>query len=191
MRNLREKKLLTTGARGVNAPDLTCLDAARVLIAHIVDGNPGKAAPRIVDKFGPLPWSNPGACEDLSEYEPPFTLGALVPDQPKNTFEHCVAGLIRVFAEHRDGAAFRLAGGTTRDGTLRNAPCRVEVLEEDETAFVFMGDVQYAFFCDGPAHPDWTPQDSAETRLGRQVTAMVNQEVFAAIAHGFRATEGA
>lgn len=186
MRNLRENDLLTTGARGVNAPDLTYLDAARILIAHVVDSNPGRDAPRLVRRFGPLPWANPDACEDLSEYEKPFTLAALCPDQRKETFEEAVAGLIRVFAEYRDTETFRLAGGLGRDRTVRNAPSRVEVFEEDSAATVTMGDVHYSFHDHPSSIRDWTPQLGENSRLGRQSISFVNQEVIAAIADGFR-----
>jgi len=186
MRNLRENDLLTTGARGVNAPDLTYRDAARVLLAHILNSNPGRAAPRMVNAFGPLPWSNPAACEDLSEYEEPFTLGDLLPDQSKNTFEEALAGLIRVFVECRDGTAFRLAGSLRRDRTLKNPPCLVEIFEEDAAATISMGNVQYSFNARPISVRDSTREHSDQTRLGRQCIAFVNQEVIARIADGFR-----
>jgi hypothetical protein len=43
VRNLREAGLFTTGARGVNAPDITTLDAARVAIAVVASSSPGRA----------------------------------------------------------------------------------------------------------------------------------------------------
>ena len=53
-RYLREAGLLSQGARGVNAPDATPLDAARLLIPFMVGGIAMKAkdAPEIVKDFG-------------------------------------------------------------------------------------------------------------------------------------------
>ncbi|WP_146684055.1 hypothetical protein [Thioclava sediminum] len=53
VRFLREAGLFTTGARGVNAPDLTSLDAVRVIIAVVASTSPGKAV-RDVQYFGKL-----------------------------------------------------------------------------------------------------------------------------------------
>lgn len=54
-RFLNEAELLTsTGARGVNAPDLSVLDCARLLIAVLATERPS-AAPQAVADFGRLP----------------------------------------------------------------------------------------------------------------------------------------
>lgn len=55
-RFLKEAGLLTTGARGVNAPNMKPLDAARVTIALLASGTPGQAVER-VKRFGPIPYS--------------------------------------------------------------------------------------------------------------------------------------
>ncbi|MBB06342.1 MAG: hypothetical protein CML03_12665 [Pseudooceanicola sp.] len=55
-RFLKEAGLLTTGARGVNAPHMTPLDAARVTIALLASDAPGQAVAR-VKRFGPIPYS--------------------------------------------------------------------------------------------------------------------------------------
>ncbi|GLQ82888.1 hypothetical protein GCM10007881_64110 [Mesorhizobium huakuii] len=52
-RTLRDAGLLTTGARGVNAPDFVPLDAARMLIAVLVTDRPS-LAPSAVRAFGTL-----------------------------------------------------------------------------------------------------------------------------------------
>ncbi|WP_305970909.1 MULTISPECIES: hypothetical protein [unclassified Mameliella] len=181
MRNLRENDLITTGARGVNAPDLTYRDAARVLLAHILDSNPGRAAPRYVRDFGRLPWANPAfAWED-----DPFTLAELAPDSPTDTLEDAIAALIRVFAECRETAAFVEAGTRLRDGGFRNPVCRIEVFEEDAAATISMGAAHYAFNERPTSVRDWTPDQNEDLRLGRQAIAFVNQEVVARIADGF------
>lgn len=53
VRYLREAGLFTTGARGVNAPNITALDAARVFIAHMASPSPSKAV-KDVQYFGAL-----------------------------------------------------------------------------------------------------------------------------------------
>lgn len=52
-RSLREAGLMTTGARGVNAPDMVSLDAARLLIWALVSDRPADA-PQIVGDFAGL-----------------------------------------------------------------------------------------------------------------------------------------
>lgn len=53
VRTLREAGLFTTGARGVNAPDITPLDAVRVVIAVVASPSPSRAV-RDVQYFGAL-----------------------------------------------------------------------------------------------------------------------------------------
>ncbi|SFN46762.1 hypothetical protein SAMN04487859_10331 [Roseovarius lutimaris] len=53
VRILREAGLFTTGARGVNAPDITPLDAVRVVIAVVASTSPSRAV-RDVRYFGAL-----------------------------------------------------------------------------------------------------------------------------------------
>lgn len=53
VRILREAGLFTTGARGVNAPDITPLDAVRVVIAIVASPSPSRAV-RDVQYFGGL-----------------------------------------------------------------------------------------------------------------------------------------
>ncbi|MCA0850866.1 hypothetical protein [Salipiger thiooxidans] len=53
VRTLRLEGLFTTGARGVNAPDMTPLDVARVTIAVVASSSPARAA-RDVRYFGSL-----------------------------------------------------------------------------------------------------------------------------------------
>lgn len=50
-RLLKEAGLLTTGARGVNAPDMTPRDAARITIAFLATDMPSRAV-AAVEKFG-------------------------------------------------------------------------------------------------------------------------------------------
>lgn len=67
-RALKEADLITTGARGVNAPDMTPLDAARVTIALLVTDKPTRAA-EMVRRFGGLPYT---ASESKGEHPAEF-----------------------------------------------------------------------------------------------------------------------
>ena len=53
VRTLREAGLFTTGARGVNAPDITTLDAVRIVISVVASQSPSRAV-RDVKYFGSL-----------------------------------------------------------------------------------------------------------------------------------------
>ena len=55
-RALREAGLLTTGARGVNAPNMTPQDAARLTIAILSTDKPSQAVDRL-RRFGPMVYS--------------------------------------------------------------------------------------------------------------------------------------
>ncbi len=182
MRNLREKKLLTTGARGVNAPDMTYLDAARTLLAHIVEGNPGRRAPQHVRQFGALPWANPA----LADEPEPFSFGQLLPTVNTETFENALAALIQVFAEQSGNSSFKEAGRAMRDGTFQRPICLVEIFEEEQLAHVHLSGMIYQYSAPPMRAIDWTPEQDERFRLGRQNIAFVNQEVIAAIADGFR-----
>lgn len=66
-RFLKEAGLLTTGARGVNAPHMTPMDAAHVTIALLSCDAPGQAVER-VKRFGSIPYS-PTFDKDWPWYE--------------------------------------------------------------------------------------------------------------------------
>lgn len=55
-RLLKEAGLLTTGARGVNAPHMTALDAARITIALLTTDSPSEAVER-VRRFGEIKYT--------------------------------------------------------------------------------------------------------------------------------------
>ncbi|TIX16224.1 MAG: hypothetical protein E5V46_03345 [Mesorhizobium sp.] len=99
-RLLRDAGLLTSGARGVNAPDLTPLDAARMLIAILVTDKPSLAAAAVTE-FGQLPWADNGTSET------PTTEGAVFSGlTAAMSFEATLAGVIEGAAysplEHHD-----------------------------------------------------------------------------------------
>jgi hypothetical protein len=109
-RVLRESGLMTSGARGVNAPDMTDLDAARMLIAMLVNDRPAYAE-RSVRDFGQLvcinfrPAGGAGlsgeTLEEFKRMSAGFTLQDRgIPD--RHTFEQGVAELIRMYGDDRD-----------------------------------------------------------------------------------------
>jgi len=53
-RALKEAGLMSTGARGINAPNMRPIDAARITIALLATDNPSRAVER-VRRFGALP----------------------------------------------------------------------------------------------------------------------------------------
>lgn len=55
-RRLKEAGLLSTGARGRHAPEMTPLDAARLVLAILTTDSPAQCVER-VQRFGPLPYS--------------------------------------------------------------------------------------------------------------------------------------
>ncbi|WP_156882824.1 hypothetical protein [Rhodovulum sp. P5] len=185
MRNIREAGKLTTGAHGVNAPDMCYLDAARILIAQIIEDSPGRRAPVHVEEIGALPWANPA----YDEIEEPFKISALLPDADTGTFEQALAALLRVFAECRDTEAFEEAGMRLHDGRFQLPQCRVEIFPRDQAARISMGRMHYDFFRLARAK-DWTPDSDERFRLGAQRISFVNQEVIARIAEGFEEGEG-
>lgn len=66
-RRLKEAGLLSTGARGVNAPEMTPLDASRFLIAVLTTPSPAQCVER-VKRFGQIKYS-PGFKKIYRGYE--------------------------------------------------------------------------------------------------------------------------
>ncbi|SIS81125.1 hypothetical protein [Phaeovulum vinaykumarii] len=182
MRNIREGGMMTTGARGVNAPDLTYVDAARTLIAQIVEENPGRRALRHVSEIGSLPLQNKASLRD----DEPFSLHVMLPGENIETFERALAALIKVFAEFREDDRMIRAGTRKREGWLKPL-CRVEVSPPDLWAQIDMGPMQYQFG-EFKSAVNSALENDERFRLGRQSLCFVNQEVIAKIADGFADT---
>jgi len=184
MRNIREGGMMTTGARGVNAPDLSYLDAARTLIAQIVEENPGRRAIRHVLEIGSLPLHNRASLREND----PFSLQGMLPGEDIETFELALAALIKLFAEFRSDDRMIRAGTRKRDGWIKPL-CRVEISPPDLWAKIDMGAAQYQF---GELKRAFNSglEDDDRFRLGRQSLCFVNQEVIAKIADGFIDTVG-
>jgi hypothetical protein len=110
-RVLRESGLMTSGARGVNAPEMTDLDAGRMLIALLVNERPAYAESGARD-FGQLvctdfrPADGAGFISDENREEflrstIDFTLAARgVPE--RHTLEQAIAELIRMYGDDRE-----------------------------------------------------------------------------------------
>lgn len=78
-RLLKEAGMLTTGARGRNAPEMTPLDAARLTLAILTTDSPAQCVER-VKRFGQLKYS-PNFKKSYRGYE------TVQPDQFATTFE--------------------------------------------------------------------------------------------------------
>lgn len=116
-RVLREGGLMTSGARGVNAPDMTDLDAARMLIAMLVNERPAYAESGVRD-FGQLACTDFRPASERAEMLPEevraefdrssadFTLGARgLAD--RHSLEQAVAELVRMYGDDRDEEYWR------------------------------------------------------------------------------------
>lgn len=157
-RALRDARLLTTGARGVNAPHMTPLDAARMTIALLATDSPSRAVER-VQRFGAMVYQ-------------PAESTATAADHP------CLAG---------DGVTLEAAlarlltfgpGADDADGMLRGSPY-VEVLENAKKATIqfhgFEGPV--AVFRDAARTDDVKAQDRGELFGIRKARGLASAEL--------------
>lgn len=184
IRNLREAGQLTSlGKRGRGSPDQTYTDAARLLIAHILEENPGRRSPRHVATFGALRWWDRGAPSE----DQPFSFAGLLPGVSIETFEEALAALVQIFAERLEHPAYLDECSWGFDGSILQKPqCRVEIAPRDLAAVIRMGRATYCF--GEPVHDLRAPVDQVDERfrLGRQSLCFINQEVIARVADGFR-----
>lgn len=190
-RDIREDGLLTTGARGVNAPDMVPLDAARLMIAMFADPVPGKAAAKLVRRYGSLANPYEAPCEP-----DPFSVEKVLNRTP-DTFENVFAALIEIYAHHQDNRAFIEAGTMHYDpdtkGYTKLSPpeCLVELsIDPEATALIALGKRheslwQYAFT--GPLK-SLEEGIAGDPRLSPVVTRItrIQQGAVAYIAEGFR-----
>ena len=113
VRTLREAGLFTSGARGVNAPDITPLDAVRVVIAVVASTSPSRAV-RDVKYFGAL---KPDRREEWTDHtvmmgvDPDKTLEQTLLDCLENRFPYAaiIGGYIQL--SERGDAHLHLADG--------------------------------------------------------------------------------
>jgi len=99
VRELRTTGLLRTGARGVNAPHMLPIDAARVLIAILVSERPVDA-PKAVRDFGSL------ECGKITPRNVPPTIdhGFILELPERHLFEDGLAFVIQKYAQAPWGA---------------------------------------------------------------------------------------
>lgn len=134
MRFLREAGLLTQGAHGVNAPDMTARDLSHAVIAFLAYETPGRRAVTAVQEIGSLvvfggePYGSGFTLEGLGGLEAPFT------------FAEALAALIEIYAFHWDTDSYRSAEREMRDGSIMPPACVVEICDEgDFGASIKMG----------------------------------------------------
>lgn len=125
MRFQREVGLLTYGAHGRNAPDMTSRDLAYTLLTLLADPAPGTRAGEIAAEIGALTFRAP----DLNAHE--FSLEALRGLKPPFTFADALAALIEVYAFDQDAPPYRTAARKLRDGSTMPPACTIEVTAED------------------------------------------------------------
>lgn len=129
MRDLRKAGLLTTGARGVNAPDMTTRDLARVTLAFIAHEKPGARGAELASKLRQIE----GYRADTGE-TPELTLEALTGLAPPFTFEDALAALIEVYALHRNSEPYQNAQRRLCDGTAEPPRCTVEIMQDHDVS---------------------------------------------------------
>ena len=129
MRDLRKAGLLTTGARGVNAPDMTTHDLARVALAFIAHEKPGARGAELASKLRHIEGYRADA-----DHTPEFTLEGLTGLAPPFTFEDALAALFEVYALHHDSEPYRNAQRRLADDTTEPPRCTVEIMQDHDVS---------------------------------------------------------
>lgn len=186
MREFRWRDMLTTGARGVNAPDLTPLDVARVVAAFTVYERPGQRGPELLTALRHLEGNR------IPEDDPPaFSLEALAGLEAPYTFEDALAALILVYAFHRDSEAYQSARREMIDGTIREPECVVEILQDsDVSARITLGGPRepIAIYDFQPIVPIRVAQERLKTAPARHSIHWIDQRAIIQIAEDFART---
>ncbi|WP_147272147.1 hypothetical protein [Phyllobacterium salinisoli] len=170
-RVLRESGLMTSGARGVNAPDMTDLDASRMLIAMLVDERPPYAETSVRD-FATL------VCTDIhlaqpSEYLPEeeratferatsnFTLRGRGLPEP-HTLEQAVAELIRMYGDDCEKEYWRHSQIDMGERGLFDPHTEIEIIANTLSARISMNGNVY-HYSDSLIAPDsWGDGETIE-----------------------------
>jgi hypothetical protein len=124
-RLLREAGLLTTGARGRHAPEMTPLDAARLVLAILTTNSPAQCVER-VRRFGTIPYS-PNFKRIYRGYE------AMQPEQFSTIFEGETLEEVLAYIIARPSALGVVAGG----GWLQENHFHLRVSDFDVVAELF------------------------------------------------------
>jgi hypothetical protein len=112
--------MLTTGARGVNAPQMTPLDAARVLLVLLVSGRPADS-PKAVRDFGTLPRTG---CPNLNQTGYDFKLE---PSDGCESFEEDLAAVIQKLADVPERSSWTDPPEIYVSASINDRSCRIEL----------------------------------------------------------------
>lgn len=169
-RVLRESGLMTSGARGVNAPDMTYLDAARMLIAMLVNERPAYAESGARD-FGRLVCIDFQPASERKSMVPKagqakfaamskdFTLKGL---SERHTLEQAIAELIRMYAEDREEEYWLRSRFDMGERGMFDPHATVEIVPGDLTAQITMQGNVYEYYDALVAPHTWGEDDSPE-----------------------------
>ena len=192
-RVLRESGLMTSGARGVNAPDMTDLDAARITIALLVNERPAYAESGVRD-FGSLVCTSfhPANADMVSEEqreEFKQITESFVLDTRRlpagHTFERAVAELLRMYGEDREKSYWKRSLVDVGERGLFDPHSTIKVTASDLTAEIIMQGNVYCYSDNLVDPSSWgngeTPEeiaadcdaeDAHELKLSRYSTAI-------------------
>jgi hypothetical protein len=177
-RVLRESGLMTSGARGVNAPDMTYLDAARMLIAMLVNERPAYAESGARD-FGQLV---------SVDFQPASERKGMVPKKgqakftamsknfkltslpERHTLEQAIAELIRMYAEDREKEYWLRSQIDMGERGMFDPHATVEIVPGDLTAQIVMQGNVYEYY-DALVDPRTWGEDSSPEGLRADMDA--------------------
>lgn len=142
-RELRDAGLLTTGARGLNAPDMTPRDLAVMLIALLGTDRPSKA-PEMVEYFGKMQLAAP----DL------WASGGTLPKDPHHSFLDLMLTICDPEVRVPDGVRISFTGAAC--ASVENEDLDHELLDGARAPMSFMYHPRGAMqrLVDGKANED-------------------------------------
>lgn len=139
-RTLREEGMLTTGARGVNAPDMQPEDAAKLLLALLVIDKPSKSREAVRD-FGGLICNRFDPSGDNAEFT--FSDSCHLPDD--HSFVDALSCLIEIYG-YRYSEPFFVAAQFERTDRITLLPsCRIELRVTSLEASVYLPGGRYDY----------------------------------------------
>lgn len=173
-RVLRVNGLMTTGARGVNAPEMTDMDAARMLIAMLVSERPAYAESGARD-FGSLvctnfksaielnPYLDEQVLEQVNDIAKDFTFEARGLSV-RHTFEEAISEIIRMFGDDRNEEYWERGQIIAHDGTIFEPQITIEVIPTELSARILMQGNRYEYHDALVDHNDWEEADYDENQ---------------------------
>ena len=168
-RVLREAGLLTTGARGKNAPPMVLLDAARLLLATVVTDKPSRAAEVITD-FGHF------KCFDITLFKKngAFTFKKMRSITNDHTIERAIEELLYIFTFDHESAYFKNVSEFL--GPERRPPdCYISILVTELGGEISLPGARYLYhdpffdtlweiYHEGKEGPQWKREHLAPAR---------------------------